>query len=413
MDPRMCAKTETAAELTRPVTLATPQVGSLTPVSIGSAYHQGCRSPTTSIRSAGAPISGQSISRPATGRGSFMTAPSATLQAATLPEGSREVDTRQVSSRVVDVAAFEQHSVREHVRYVEVPVYEEVIKEVKKRETRNVERRVPKIEVEVVDKVVEVPEVRWVDKEVEVPYVQTIMKHKPRIEIVDRQIDIVKHVPIIELQQVEKIVEVPGEVIEVPKSVRVEQRRVVDVNHDRKVPVLVAQSVVPTITDAEEAVTVDVCDLEPVPIPVDVHVAKPVHLELIDGPVTTAYKICNPPAGQYNSILRSLNAHLSVERLSKLPYRGGADGNVEFYKGDVHYDVMDTGIPVEGFTPEVTPATSLGGDSPSSTDVRQVEASSASGHIKSRKYRGCCSPEIRVTKYVTRTGNSANSVSRS
>lgn len=54
------------------------------------------------------------------------------------------------------------------VRYVQVPVVEEKILYIPRREIREVEKKVPKIKVVEVVKCVEVPQVQYIDRHVEV-----------------------------------------------------------------------------------------------------------------------------------------------------------------------------------------------------------------------------------------------------
>ncbi|KAH0471962.1 MAG: uncharacterized protein KVP18_003464 [Porospora cf. gigantea A] len=279
---------------------------------------------------------------------SFVTSPSARLETVTFPEGTREIDQRTISTRIVHE---EDMPAKDTVRYVEVPVYQDIVKEVTKKETRHVEKRVPKYEIEVVDKVVEVPQLQWVDKEVEVPHTEVVLKHVPRVEVVDRQIDIVKHVPIIELQEVEKIVSVPsGEIIEVPKTVQVEQRRTVDVNHDTRTPVLIAQTVNTNITKSGHT-EVACRELSPEIVSVDIHVAKPVDSHLVaKGVVGTVHQHVDIPSSQYNWLLRHLNQNLDHQRVEKLPYKE-ENGRVEFSHTEVPHHVVDRNVEVGGVAP--------------------------------------------------------------
>lgn len=167
------------------------------------------------------------------------------------------------------------------VRYVEVPQYEEVVKHVTIKEVREVEKVVPKIVEEWIERIVEVPQIEEVIRHVEVPQIQEVVKHVPKIEIVDRPYDVVKQVSKIEVVRVEKVVELGAEMIEVPKAVPVEERVSVMTNEDRDAMLVVSQKVKPVIVDGAKEVVVDVVEYEPEVMPVDIHVAKFVEQELV------------------------------------------------------------------------------------------------------------------------------------
>lgn len=80
---------------------------------------------------------------------------------------SREVERRKTSSTIIKEEYIGQKREGE-VRYVEVPVIEEVIRRVPKTEIVEVERVVPKYEYEYVDRIVEMPQIQYVDRQVEV-----------------------------------------------------------------------------------------------------------------------------------------------------------------------------------------------------------------------------------------------------
>lgn len=128
---------------------------------------------------------------------------------------SYEQSRRQVSSVVVSEQVIGELPESGGIKYVEVPVIEEVIKRVPKKEIIEVEKVVPKYEVEYVERVVEVPQIHYIDKQVERPTVQEILIHKPVKQIQEIPREVIKTVPKIETVVVEKIVNVPGQVVEV------------------------------------------------------------------------------------------------------------------------------------------------------------------------------------------------------
>lgn len=132
--------------------------------------------------------------------------------------------------------------------------------------------------------------------------------------------EVVKTVPKIEYVNVEKIVQVPGPVVEVPKPYTVENKISVKKFNDKNTPVVVAQTIRPVVVESNEVIDIDVYEYEPQVIPVDVHVAKPVASHLVAvGATQEVHQVVTVPAAQYNTILRSINRHLGAD-VDSLPY---------------------------------------------------------------------------------------------
>lgn len=245
---------------------------------------------------------------------------------------SYEQSRRQISSVVIAEEFLGPMPPETTVTYVEVPVVEEVIRHVPKLTVVEIEKIVPKYEVEYVERVVEVPQIQYIDRAIEKPQVTEVVREVPgpkQIQEIPREV--VRAVPKIEYKQVEKVVEVPGEVIEVPTTQIVQRHVEVPRLNDKEVPVIVAQTIRPVITEAPEPVDVDIYEYEPQVIPVDVLVAKPVASQLIAmGATAEEHRQVSVPAAQYNSILRSLNAHLNPDDLNELPYVQDTTGTTPF-----------------------------------------------------------------------------------
>ncbi|XP_055388959.1 mucin-2-like [Condylostylus longicornis] len=189
---------------------------------------------------------------------------------------SYEPGRRQVSSVILSEEFLTAPPSDMEVKYVEVPVIEEVIKRVPKREIVEVEKIVPKYEVEIVERVVETPRVEYIDRFVEKPTVQEVVVSKSVKTVQEVPREVIRTVPKIETVVVEKCVNVPGEIIEVD-------------------------------------------EYEPQIVEVDVHVAKPIssHLTIV-GQTQEHHQAVTVPAAQYNTILRSINQH--IDDFSSLPY---------------------------------------------------------------------------------------------
>ncbi|KAH0487681.1 MAG: hypothetical protein KVP17_000751 [Porospora cf. gigantea B] len=243
---------------------------------------------------------------------------------------------RQVTSRGSRILSQELlEPLADNVRYVEVPVVEEVVRTVPVKETHVVERRVPKQEVHYITKEVDEVTIQYRQKYVEVPTVEYVEKHVHVTKMEDRYVDVVKEVPRIEVQTVEQVVEYP-EIHEVPKPYKVVTEQRVPHYIDEEAAVLVSQTVRPVVGLSDHALEVDLVEYEAEPVAVDVHVPK-----LIHGSITcderTEYKVATVPSAQYNSILKQLNQHLSDEHAKSLPFQVNENGRTEFLPADAQY----------------------------------------------------------------------------
>lgn len=268
----------------------------------------------------------------------------------TLPPGAVEQSTRKVSCTIIAEELLGTVP-QPDVKYVDVPTYEEVVKHVPVKEVREVERRVPRVEVEYVEKIVEVPEIQYVQKTVEVPKVQEVVRHIPKIEIVDRPFEVVKEVPRIETKIVERTVEVPGEIIEVPKPYTVETKVPVANFKDTEQALIVAQSVHPIIAETTDVVDVDAVELVPEVKNVDVHMAKLFDTKLIRaGEGETHHRVVTVSSAQYNSMLKWLNGNLRAEEQSQLPFLQ-ENGAIPFMTEQVTWTEVPTHLysRVEGY----------------------------------------------------------------
>eukprot|EP00914_Ancora_sagittata_P013728 GHVO01026984.1.p1 GENE.GHVO01026984.1~~GHVO01026984.1.p1 ORF type:complete len:297 (+),score=60.94 GHVO01026984.1:48-893(+) len=219
------------------------------------------------------------------------------------------------------------------IKYIDVPVIEEVIRHVPRREVVEVEKRVPKIEYQWVERVVEVPQIQFVEKTVEVPQIQEVIKHVAVKQTVDILKEVVKYVPKVEVKIIEQTVEVPGEVIEVPKLTLVENKVVVPRYVDKEIPTVVAQRLLPIISESnEEFIDVQLKQYEPFMVPVDVYIPRAVERSLIATSKKDTHNVVSVPPAQYNSLTRSLNSGLSDRDLEGI-FIKAVDGSVPVLTG--------------------------------------------------------------------------------
>merc|ERR1739838_87732 len=230
-----------------------------------------------------------------------------------MPTAAYEQSSRKISSVVVFEEA--EKMPERNIRYVEIPQYEEVV------------------------------------RHVEVPQIQEIIKHVPKIEIVDRPFEVIKEVSKLQINKVEKVVEIGGEVIEVPKAIPVEEKVAIAVYDDKESMLIVSQKVKPVIIDgAAQEVVVDVIEYEPEVLPVDIHVAKFVDQELVlVGAKETIHRCVVVSAAQYNSMMRYLNVHLNAEEVANLPYLADHHGQVSFLPEEFQWFAPQEGLKIYGY----------------------------------------------------------------
>lgn len=230
--------------------------------------------------------------------------------------GSNIRSERLLGSQILREEVLGSYPQQDQVRYVEVPVVEEVIRHVPKREIVEVEKKVPRYDVEWVERIVEVPHVQYIDKQVEVPQVQEVVRHVPVRQVVEVPREVVKYVPKVETKIVEKEVEVPGEIVEIPRPYVVENKVVVPRFVDQEVTCVVAQSLHPIICESEnDFVDVEMREFNPYLVPVNVMIPRPVARQLIAQKKREEHKIVDIPVGHFNALLKSVNPTLGDAEL--------------------------------------------------------------------------------------------------
>ncbi|KAH0484239.1 MAG: uncharacterized protein KVP18_003476 [Porospora cf. gigantea A] len=211
------------------------------------------------------------------------------------------------------------------VKYVDVPKYEQRVIHVPKVEVVEVEKRVPRIETRVEERVVEVPQVEYVERIVEVPQVEVQVRRVPKVQVVDVPRQVIREVPRIHTEIVEKRVDVPGEIIDVPKPYEVQNFVSYPEFTDHEVPVIVKETVVPKVVQGNHSVNLRVREWVPNPVEVEIPFAK-----LVD-PVCRAAGVreethrTTVTTAHYNAILKLLNPHIG-EYEEHLPWK--YEGNV-------------------------------------------------------------------------------------
>lgn len=142
----------------------------------------------------------------------------------------------------------------------------------------------------------------------QVPEVCEVIKHVPVREVVEVPKEVVKYVQKKETRIVEKVVEVPGDVIDVPVPIVREREVHVPVIEEKSVKVVVAQTLQPRIEEsALETFEIDVVDYNPRLVPVNIYVPKPVARPIRIKEVTESQRCVDIPPAHFNALLRSLN----------------------------------------------------------------------------------------------------------
>jgi hypothetical protein len=168
--------------------------------------------------------------------------------------------------------------------------------------------------------------------------------------VVDRPYEVIVDKKVPKVKYVEKVRQVPGNVIHVPQPYSVKQTVEVNRYTDRKRPIVVAQTVKPYIVEGAGVVDIDVFEYEPECIPVDIHVFKAVQAKVQAGVVVeNSNKVITIPAAQYNTVLQQLNSHLPQQEIQKLPYHQ-ENGQTMFLSERVTYSEPQVDIvSIEGF----------------------------------------------------------------
>eukprot|EP01054_Gregarina_sp_Poly1_P004970 Gregarina_sp_Poly_1__4969@NODE_2632_length_1895_cov_2669_024070_g1668_i0_p1_GENE_NODE_2632_length_1895_cov_2669_024070_g1668_i0NODE_2632_length_1895_cov_2669_024070_g1668_i0_p1_ORF_typecomplete_len530_score71_37IMCp/PF12314_8/1_2IMCp/PF12314_8/9_8e05IMCp/PF12314_8/3_1e03IMCp/PF12314_8/4_9e02_NODE_2632_length_1895_cov_2669_024070_g1668_i01061695 len=311
-------------------------------------------------------------------------------------------ETRKISSVVVESTLLGDMPAQDGVRYVEVPTVEEQVRYVTRKEQREIERKVMKPEIEWVERVVYVPTIEYVDKFVEKEQVQVreTQVKVPRVVEVPKEYIVEKKVQVPRLR--EEVREVPGaEVVRpVPYDVTKEVEQVRAFN--REVPVIVAQTIKPVITESTNQLVVDALHYEPEIVPVDVHLARPVSTSLeVVGKVDERHKLVTVSAAQYNTMLRALNAEADSRVYSSLPFIQ-QHGSVPFCgEHEATFIVAPEHVRIEGWTPTTTQVEMH-------TTSREGEVVKSVHSAVPQRGTRCCGPSA---KRPTTTSASTTSVS--
>jgi len=142
---------------------------------------------------------------------------------------------------------------------------------------------------------------------------------------IERPKEVIKELKRTEVSTVEHSVEVPGDIVEIPKEVLIDTHVVVPRYIDEVVPTVIAQRLEPIIRESteEDGIFIDVkCRVVTFkPVQVDVYVPLPVKRELVAKCKYEQHRELNPslvPAEQYNSLVKSLNADTPLEHVLPL-----------------------------------------------------------------------------------------------
>lgn len=260
-------------------------------------------------------------------------------------EAQETGEVRKISSVIVDQQYLGDRP-QNTERIVEVPTVQEQIKYVPVKEVREIEKKVPVYDVEYVDKIVEVPRVEYVDRVVEVPVYTDVVREVKVPQYVDRPHDVIREVKVPKTRVVEKTVEVPGEIVYVDKPYNVHKEVETIHNINTEVPVIVAQTARPIISETGTKMRIEAKDYQPEIIPVDIHLAKPVDscLQAV-GVLSSHHKVTQISSAQYNTLLKRLNPGF----VHDLPYVS-ENGRVEFVpEGSLNYVEAPKNVMIEGW----------------------------------------------------------------
>jgi len=261
------------------------------------------------------------------------------------PEGAVEIEQHIYKGDIIEECyGAVDHDLYDQTIIHEVPVYEKEIEEIVVKETvvNTIVERVPKFNY--IDDVVEVEHIVEVPVYKEVPVKKTVIKQVSAPVREQRLIEKVRYVPVTEEVEVERIIEIPGEVIVQPRHVVRDEVIYTDKHHDKEVPVVLSQVVKPVFKDTKKKVRVPAKILNPDLHTATVSVPKPVSLEFHQTEVETKFRHKSLSAADYNSAFFQLNTHLTVEQKqlltpdkhlyvdSQTGYPLYRDNNIKFYR---------------------------------------------------------------------------------
>ncbi|EZG43342.1 hypothetical protein GNI_176040 [Gregarina niphandrodes] len=167
------------------------------------------------------------------------------------------------------------------VRYVEVPVKQQVVREVRVPKVVKVQKRVPQVQVQYKD--VHVPKIEFKDKPIYTDDVRENVIYRPKDQYIDIPQQFVEYVPQVEKRVIEKCVSVPsGDVQEIYRPHRVYDDVPVPYYQHSSQTVPVAQMFEPSITVSTEAYNVPSDVWVPKVVPFDIYIPKLVDAPLYD-----------------------------------------------------------------------------------------------------------------------------------
>jgi len=241
------------------------------------------------------------------------------IQGLAFPPGAVEIEQHYYKGEVLEETYGEVDTTQyEDIVIREIPVYEKEIEEivVKEQVVNTIVERVPCFNY--IDDVIEVEHI--VEKPIykEVPVKKTVIKQVQTPVREQRLIEKVRYVPVTEEVEIEKIIDIPGEVIVQPRHVVRDECIVTDKHFDKEVPVVISQVVNPVMKDTRKKVRVPAKILNPDLNTATVRVPKPVDLEFHQSKVETKFRAIDLTAEEYNSAFFQLNSHLSPEHRKAL-----------------------------------------------------------------------------------------------
>ncbi|KAH0477245.1 MAG: uncharacterized protein KVP18_000870 [Porospora cf. gigantea A] len=217
-------------------------------------------------------------------------------------EGSSTIRSKSAPPRSFEGFQLGSDGVYEKITYIDK---ERVEEKITRRPVKTVEERVRYINKEEADVEVEIEE--------KINYVAVK-------QVVERPKEVIRHVPVEQVVEVEQIVEVPGELVEREKPYLVEEQVIVPRYIDQEVHTVVSQRMQPVIVEASEE---DNCYLDVKcrvynmqTEAVDIFVPLPVQRVLFASAKYEEHREIPRhllPPEHYNGLVRDLNAHLPLE----------------------------------------------------------------------------------------------------
>lgn len=142
----------------------------------------------------------------------------------------------------------------------------------------------------------------------QVEQIQEVTKRVPVKQRIEVPKEVLKYVTKVVTKIVEQEVEVAGDVIQIPKPYRVENKIIVPRYINEELPMVVSQLVEPLVYESQDDyLEVVLRDFEPYVVAVDIYVPRPIERQLIPVQQSQRNQTIDVPPSQFNALVKAAN----------------------------------------------------------------------------------------------------------